>query len=107
MSDELLHSDIILCHLLISRVGVNIATDILCESDGCHCTLLFLKICYYGRQWDFIWCNDTRNNIPQHTPRVAMKEGGYQGFSVGVYGGGGGGGQGDICRRTDSLLVWF
>ena len=19
----------------------------------------FLKICYYGRQWDFIWCNDT------------------------------------------------
>ena len=19
----------------------------------------FLKICYYGRQWDWIWCNDT------------------------------------------------
>ena len=19
---------------------------------------LFLKICYNGRQWDFIWCND-------------------------------------------------
>ena len=19
----------------------------------------FLKICHYGRQWDFIWCNDT------------------------------------------------
>ena len=35
--DELLHSDI--CHLLISGVGVNIATDILCESDGCHCKL--------------------------------------------------------------------
>ena len=35
LSDELLHSDI--CHLLMSRVGVNIATDILCESDGCHC----------------------------------------------------------------------
>ena len=34
---ELLHSDI--CHLLISRVGVNIATDILCGSDGCHCKL--------------------------------------------------------------------
>ena len=35
MSDELLHSDI--CHLLIYAVGVNIATDILCECDGCHC----------------------------------------------------------------------
>ena len=35
---KLLHSDI--CHLLISRVGVNIATYILCESDGCHCKLL-------------------------------------------------------------------
>ena len=19
----------------------------------------WLKICYYGRQWDFIWCKDT------------------------------------------------
>ena len=37
MSDELLHSDI--CHLLIYGVDVNIATDILCESDGCHCKL--------------------------------------------------------------------
>ena len=37
LSDELLHSDI--CHLLIYGVGVNIATDILCESDGCHCKL--------------------------------------------------------------------
>ena len=37
LSDELLHSDIY--HLLISGVGVNIATDILCESDGCHCKL--------------------------------------------------------------------
>ena len=37
MSDELLHSGI--CHLLISGVGVNIATIILCESDGCHCKL--------------------------------------------------------------------
>ena len=37
LSDELLHSDIF--HLLISGVGVNIATDILCESDGCHCKL--------------------------------------------------------------------
>ena len=36
-SDEILHSDI--CHLLTSGVGVNIATDILCESDGCHCKL--------------------------------------------------------------------
>ena len=35
LSDELLHSDI--CHLLIYGVGENIATDILCESDGCHC----------------------------------------------------------------------
>ena len=34
---ELLHSDI--SHLLISEVGVNITTDILCESDGCHCKL--------------------------------------------------------------------
>ena len=34
LSDELLHSDI--CHLL-SGVGVNIATNVLCESDGCHC----------------------------------------------------------------------
>ena len=34
---ELLHSDV--CHLLISGVGVNIATDILSESDGCHCKL--------------------------------------------------------------------
>ena len=33
LSDELLDNDI--CHLLIS--GVNIATNILCESDGCHC----------------------------------------------------------------------
>ena len=31
------HSDI--CHLLIYGVGVNITTDILCESDGCHCKL--------------------------------------------------------------------
>ena len=37
LSDKLLHSDI--CHLLIYGVGVNIATDILCESDGCHCKL--------------------------------------------------------------------
>ena len=37
LSDELLHSDI--CHLLIYGVGENIATDILCESDGCHCKL--------------------------------------------------------------------
>ena len=37
LSDELLHSDI--CHLLISWVGINIATDILCEYDGCHCKL--------------------------------------------------------------------
>ena len=37
LSDELLHSDI--CHLLIYDVGVNIATDILCESDGCHSKL--------------------------------------------------------------------
>ena len=28
-----------ICHLLISGVGVQIATDILCESDGCHCKL--------------------------------------------------------------------
>ena len=34
-SDELLRSDI--CYLLISGVGVNIATDIMCEYDGCHC----------------------------------------------------------------------
>ena len=27
-----------ICHLL-SGVGVNIATDILCESDSCHCKL--------------------------------------------------------------------
>ena len=32
LSDELLHSDI--CLLLIYGVGVNIAADILCESDG-------------------------------------------------------------------------
>ena len=37
MSDELLHSDI--CHLFISGVGVNIATDILCESDRFYCKL--------------------------------------------------------------------
>ena len=37
LSGELLHS--YTCHLLISLVGVNIATDILCESDGCHCKL--------------------------------------------------------------------
>ena len=37
LSDELLHSDI--CQLLISVVGVKIATDILCQSDGCHCKL--------------------------------------------------------------------
>ena len=34
LSDELLHTDI--CQLLIYGLGVNIATDILCESDGCH-----------------------------------------------------------------------
>ena len=22
-------------------------------------SVTFLKICYYGRQWDLIWCNDT------------------------------------------------
>ena len=27
------------CHLLIYGVGVEIATDILCESDLCHCKL--------------------------------------------------------------------
>ena len=27
------------CHMLISGVGVKIASDILCESDGCHCKL--------------------------------------------------------------------
>ena len=37
MSDELLHSD--LYHLLKSGVGINIANDILCESDGCQCKL--------------------------------------------------------------------
>ena len=37
LSDELLQSDI--CHLLIYGVGENIATDILCESDGCYCKL--------------------------------------------------------------------
>ena len=37
MSDELLHSD--LCHMMISGVGVNIATDIFCEYDACHCKL--------------------------------------------------------------------
>ena len=31
---KLLRSDI--CHLMISGVGVNIATEILCESDGCY-----------------------------------------------------------------------
>ena len=24
-------------------------------------SVTFLKICYYGRQWDLIWCNDTCN----------------------------------------------
>ena len=28
-----------ICHLLICGVGVNISTDILCESDSCHCKL--------------------------------------------------------------------
>ena len=37
MSDDLLHSDI--CHLLIYGVGIDIATDMLCKSDGCHCKL--------------------------------------------------------------------
>ena len=22
-------------------------------------SVTLLKICYYGRQWDLIWCNDT------------------------------------------------
>ena len=25
-------------------------------------SVTFLKICYYGRQWDLIWCNDTYNH---------------------------------------------
>ena len=25
-------------------------------------SVTFLKICYYGRQWDLIWCNDTCRN---------------------------------------------
>ena len=29
-----------ICHLLICGVGVKIATDILCECDGCQCKLL-------------------------------------------------------------------
>ena len=37
LTDELLHSDI--CHLLIYGVSENIETDILCESEGCHCKL--------------------------------------------------------------------
>ena len=24
----------------------------------------FLKMCYYGRQWDLIWCNDTSSLWP-------------------------------------------
>ena len=24
-------------------------------------SVTFLKICYYGRQWELIWCNDTCN----------------------------------------------
>ena len=28
-------------------------------------SVTFLKICYYGRQWDLIWCNDTfRRLVP-------------------------------------------
>ena len=26
-------------------------------------TVTFLKICYYGHQWDLIWCNDTYKPI--------------------------------------------
>ena len=25
-------------------------------------SVTFLKICYYGRQWDLIWCNDTSSH---------------------------------------------
>ena len=50
LSDELLHSDI--CHLLISGVGVNFATDTLCESDGCYCKLPVAKmICDSRVSW--------------------------------------------------------
>ena len=28
-----------ICHLLISGVGITISTDILCESDDCHCNI--------------------------------------------------------------------
>ena len=52
MTDELLHSDI--CHLLIYGVGVNIATDSLCESDGCHCKLPVIR--YVIRQYVFLDC---------------------------------------------------
>ena len=47
-SDELLHSDI--CHLLISGVGVNFASDIFCKSDGCHCMSLkwYVTVCFLG-----------------------------------------------------------
>ena len=26
-------------------------------------SVTFLKICYYGRQWDLIWCNDTYREL--------------------------------------------
>ena len=33
--------------------------------------LVFLKIRYYGRQWDFIWCNATYNDVTlMHRPSV-------------------------------------
>ena len=50
LSDELLHSDI--CHLLISGVGVKIATDILYVSDGCH---FKLPVSRENDMWQYVF----------------------------------------------------
>ena len=31
-----------------------------------------LLLCYYGRQWDFIWCNDTEDRYTRFKIRLTI-----------------------------------
>ena len=39
--------------------GTTLHAGIVAQWFGNSASVTFLKIFYYGRQWDFIWCNDT------------------------------------------------
>ena len=39
--------------------GTTLHAGIVAQWFEIYASVTFLKICYYGRQWDLIWCNDT------------------------------------------------